>query len=107
MSERTPGPWRVVDGGRYIQAPRRDTTAQHDFDIARVLNDNLYAGDAEENAKFIVKAVNRHDALVAACRAALNLAWEVGCESEDGVMTLLDDSRGDLYRQLSAALEGL
>ena len=42
--------------------------------------------------------------LVAACNAALNLAWEVGCETEDGVHTLLDDSRGDLYRKLSAAL---
>lgn len=43
--------------------------------------------------------------LVAACRAASRVAWEIGCESEDGVMTLLEDGRGDLYRQLTAALE--
>lgn len=42
--------------------------------------------------------------LLAACKVALGLAWEIGCETEDGVMTLLDDSRGDLYRTLSAAL---
>ena len=42
--------------------------------------------------------------LLAAAKAALGLAWEVGCESEDGVLTLLPDSRGDLYRQLSAAI---
>ena len=43
--------------------------------------------------------------LLEACNAALGLAWEVGCESEDGVLTLLDDSRGDLFRKLSAAIQ--
>lgn len=42
--------------------------------------------------------------LLAACKAALPLAWEVGCETEDGYKTLLDDSRGDLWRQLTAAI---
>jgi hypothetical protein len=42
--------------------------------------------------------------LAAACKAALDLAWETGCETEDGVHTLLADSRGDLWRQLTAAL---
>jgi hypothetical protein len=44
------------------------------------------------------------DVLLAACKAAESLAWEAGCETEDGVHTLLTDSRGDLYRQISAAI---
>ena len=56
------------------------------------------------NAELIVRAVNAHDDLVAACKAALQLAWEVGSESEDGVGTLLADGRGDLWRQLTAAV---
>ena len=43
--------------------------------------------------------------LLEACKSALGLAWEVGCESDDGVLTLLDDSRGDLFRKLSAAIQ--
>ena len=39
-----------------------------------------------------------------ALRHAEKLAWEVGTETEDGVKTLLQDSRGDLYREIVAAL---
>lgn len=53
----------------------------------------------------LVHRANAFDDLVAACKAAEKLAWEVGTETEDGVATLLADSRGDLYRQLVAALQ--
>lgn len=42
--------------------------------------------------------------LLAACKAAERLAWEIGTETEDGVKTLLDDERGDLYRMISTAI---
>ena len=61
-------------------------------DFARTLERDLAAKD-----QVIVE-------LAAACKEASKLAWEVGCETEDGVYTLLDDSRGDLYRQLTVAL---
>jgi len=38
-----------------------------------------------------------------ALRQAERLAWEVGCETVDGVHTLLSDSRGDLYRTVTDA----
>ena len=57
-------------------------------------------GSDEADARLIAAAPELADA----CKAALNLAWEVGTETEDGTRTLLEDSRGDLYRQLRAAL---
>ena len=41
----------------------------------------------------------------AALKAAELLAWEVGCETVDGVNTLLEDERGDLWREIVAARE--
>jgi hypothetical protein len=58
--------------------------------------------DDRINAKAML--VSAAPDLLKACRAALSIAWETGCESEDGVMTLLDDGRGDLFRTLTAAL---
>lgn len=42
-----------------------------------------------------------------ALKAASLLAWEVGTETVDGVATLLDDSRGDLYRTIAAARDAI
>ena len=56
------------------------------------------------DAQMIVRAVNSFDAMRDALLAAAGLAWEVGSETEDGVHALLDDSRGDLWRQIMAAL---
>ena len=43
--------------------------------------------------------------LIRGSKSAEGLAWECGCETEDGVHTLLDDSRGDAYRELTEAKE--
>src|SRR4249919_105350 len=43
--------------------------------------------------------------LLSRSKSAEQLAWECGCETEDGVYTLLEDSRGDAYRELSGARE--
>jgi hypothetical protein len=56
------------------------------------------------DAALIVRAVNAHDDLVAALRHAQQLAWEVGCETDGDEYTLLADSRGDLWREITAAL---
>ena len=42
-----------------------------------------------------------------ALKHAEGLAWEVGCETEDGVHVLLEDSRGDLYREITKARAAL
>ena len=60
-SKHTPGPWRVDDprgGSVYVT-----TSAMH---IARMESDN--ARTDSDNAKFIVRACNAHDALLAALR---------------------------------------
>lgn len=95
MSNRTPGPWRVARRGLEHSGPAVRIFGggyQHNYPVCDPIND----ADAE--------AIAAVPDLIAACRQAIKLAWEVGCESEDGVLTLLDDSRGDLYRQLRDVL---
>lgn len=50
-------PWRVDDTGAFIQSP-------DELIVAMVIQDNY-----EANAAHIVKCVNMHDGLVAACEA--------------------------------------
>lgn len=57
-----------------------------------------------KSCQSVAVRLNAVPALASALRAASRLAWEVGCETEDGVATLLPDERGDLYRQIAAAL---
>jgi hypothetical protein len=96
-SKHTPGPWNVNgmhDNGTpevWVYDDKADQL------VARVICETKRH---EANARLIAAAPD----LLEACKAALSLAWEVGCETEDGVGTLLEDSRGDLFRQLSAAL---
>jgi hypothetical protein len=62
MSKHTPGPWKVASG--FIQAPRRDTSKQHDIDVARVqLDSGLYAGEFDANARLIAAAPDLLEAL--------------------------------------------
>jgi len=42
-----------------------------------------------------------------ALKKAERLAWETGCETVDGVNALLEDERGDLWREITAALAKL
>jgi len=92
MTEHTPTPLQLavkaLDGQRLYAQSRGNKSVSVRLD----------------DASLMIRACNAHDELVAALKAAEGLAWEVGCESEDGVLTLLNDSRGDLYRQISAAL---
>lgn len=94
-TQHTPGPWELEDDGDVFNVCADDRI------IARVTIRS--AADLREdtaNAAAIAAAPD----LIAACKAAERLAWEVGTETEDGIKTLLADSRGDLYRQLAAAL---
>ena len=82
--------------------PRTDAiyySSHTDYEMAKA-----FSGLARRLELALAKANADKAVLIAACKAALSLAWEVGCETEDGVHTLLDDERGDLYRQLSATL---
>ena len=54
----------------------------------------------EANARLIAAAPELLDAL----KAAEPLAWNVGSYIEDGVRTVCEDSRGDLWRQIKAAI---
>ena len=103
-SKHTPGPWTVGPtdrSARYAATIPDGLTRLCSVDgIAIYCKRDTLCDDPADDARAIAAVPN----LIAACKAALPLAWEVGCETEDGVHTLLDDSRGDLYRQLSAAL---
>jgi hypothetical protein len=89
MATITPGPWEVVPCNHGGGLLLRKGIIQSSIQIVPM-----------EDARLISAAPE----LLEACKAALGIAWEIGCETEDGVHTLLDDSRGDLYRQLSAAI---
>ena len=103
MNRTTPRPWKIEDSTHIVQAVGNAAGVV----VCDVENYSRFTQDDARNAanaELIVRAVNAHDDLVAACKAALQLAWEVGSESEDGVGTLLADGRGDLWRQLTAAV---
>jgi hypothetical protein len=58
-TQHTPGPWRVVADGQYIQADRRHAVnpqQQHDLDICHVHAIEFYAGEAQSNARLIAAA---------------------------------------------------
>ena len=100
----TPGPWRldapsnahvlgddyhVIEGGIGCRSPENG-----------MMGFRITAFMSLADAKLVHAAPDMAEAL----RAAQRLAWEVGSETEGGVQTLLEDGRGDLYRQISAAL---
>lgn len=65
----TPTPWYTGDGFRHIVSPK------HDAPIIASFNDEWHGcGDNwVANREFILRAVNAHDALVAACKRALQI----------------------------------
>lgn len=91
MSKHTPGPW-------HCGASNGIHTANGMPYIAQV---NHERSEADANALLIAAAPD----MLAALIAAEYLAFEVGSETEDGFATILEDSRGDLWRQISAALQ--
>lgn len=106
MSAHTPGPWTLHFGEQgyplAIDAPRERWSIPGAVG-AIVRSNGIGMPSSSEglaNALLITAAPD----LLAACKQAAKLAWEVGSESEDGVLTLLEDSRGDLYRQLRDAI---
>jgi hypothetical protein len=99
----TPTPYTLGNGGKNFVALMLGT-------ITIGYRDERQPG-ARKNMQALIDQANAYGAnqatiaeLVAALREAEKLAWQVGSETEDGVMTLLEDSRGDLYRQIRAAL---
>lgn len=68
-------PWKLVEDGLGI-------VAEHNKYIS-VMSGNWSKGEGEANAKFIVKAVNNHDALVEALEALINTAEEMGWASDE------------------------
>lgn len=99
-NQHTPGPWEIserFDTGDYPLTDVRSISA-HGHVIAHV--NAAWMNRSLDDARLMGAAPD----MLAACKAALSIAWEIGSESEDGVMTLLADARGDLYRQLTAAI---
>lgn len=70
-------------------------------ELARVLPNMKEASVVMRQASRKIEAGHK---MARALRHAEKLAWEVGTETEGGVKTLLQDSRGDLYREIVAAL---
>ena len=66
-------------------------------------------GVPPEHGEYLTHAANAYQRLVervnrleAVLKNAERLAWEVGSETEDGVHTILEDSRGDLWREITS-----
>lgn len=104
----TPGPW-VVAFVRISEADGIDALAVNGARpqpgypgsmVCAVAPLNKLTPEDTANALLIAAAPDMLAALV----AAEKLAWEVGTETDDGVNTLLPDSRGDLWRQISAVI---
>ncbi len=100
-TQHTKGPQPVLahttDGGAIY------LTDNHDFTKARfayrVDNGILTGEEAANLAALIVKAVNSHGALIAACNAALShieAQWKVGVGVGNGARDLLASLRGAL-----------
>lgn len=94
----TPGPWRVVRANPSPTSGEWMISGSKPGYLAEVRD--CGSGDVQANARLIAAAPE----LLAACEAAARLAWEVGCETVDGEKFLCPDGRGDLYRQITAAL---
>lgn len=80
MAEATPRPWRR--SGRTIRGPKRAASrkVRRDGVIAKVGSPGTWVDEADANAEFIVKAVNAHDELVAACKTALYRLLQLDAE---------------------------
>jgi hypothetical protein len=100
----TPTPWKLATGPRTCFHPGNELSIYHTVEsdgetftptIAEVWPS--HDGTALADAEFIVRAVNNHDALVAACEAAL-LALEFAA----GPIT-----RGEAQEKIEAALRAV
>lgn len=99
MVEHSPIPWRNIHGRIISDVMPRD--GSHDVCSMTVTNNNHIS--AEANAELIVKAVNNHDALVAALRE-LYAQVQGECPS-----LLTEDSGGDarLHLEIQAVLSAV
>ena len=123
MSKHTPGPWewRVSSSMWSVAliAPHSGQLTVMDFvrwgmDRAQPRfsdRDGSRKGGLMHKASLIDVSAHPDARLIAAApdmlealRAAELLAWECGTETDDGVATILEDSRGDLWRQITAAI---
>ena len=97
MPKFTPGPWHFGIGkAEEIIYNQKGWAVAN----ATVLHGRADAEECKANARLIAAAPEMYAAL----RKAERLAWEVGCETVDGVNTILEDERGDLWREISAIL---
>jgi hypothetical protein len=88
-SEPTARPWQVVrNHGAYVKAPelavyRIDTAPEsgRDMALALVITDTPELNN-KTNAQFIVRAVNAHDALLEALKAARDYLYDVGRDTD-------------------------
>lgn len=74
MAEHTPTPW--FSDRKFVVGPRPSTDDQSDGMLCGVAD--VYGENAKEDAEFIVRAVNSHDALVKAMTELLEHAESQG-----------------------------
>jgi hypothetical protein len=111
-------PWHVVDNTQYLEivVPWKDEPSivdQYCPAVATVSykgNDGL---DGHANAAFIVRAVNSHDALVEAAKAAIAYDAAIhGCANDPAAMSSFCTAQGDdldtlYFKWLNAARAAL
>lgn len=101
MTDYTLGPWTAVGNRVYATAASgKDTMTTIEVAVATRADPRARA-KVEQNARLIAAAPEMLDAL----RAAERLAWQTGTVIEDGVRTIADDQRGDLWRMIVAAID--
>lgn len=101
MTDYTLGPWTAVGNSVYATAASgKDTMTTIEVAVATRADPRARA-KVEQNARLIAAAPEMLDAL----RAAERLAWQTGTVIEDGVRTIADDQRGDLWRMIVAAID--
>ena len=101
MTDYTLGPWTAVGNRVYATAASgKDTMTTIEVAVATRADPRARA-KVEQNARLIATAPEMLDAL----RAAERLAWQTGTVIEDGVRTIADDQRGDLWRMIVAAID--
>lgn len=100
-TKHTPGPWHwdsdPMKGDPLGRVRFRVTT------VGKTIT-QIYRSSDDERAVHDARLIAAAPEMLAALKEAEKLAWEVGCETVEGVNFLLEDSRGDLYRQISAAI---